>query len=138
MTYDSYPNLTTMITAAPVYVLRISVYENGELYDWKNYSGQELSSLTDTIRDLWNPPYNSDMYFEFDCEDSDDDPPQCYLYCGIGEDNRVAFPEELLLKTVSSGFGKTYRLVGDQIPIQPEQYGLSPWPADVKVKFEII
>lgn len=119
------------------YAIRIFIYENGQLASWDNYSGQEMSSLEDTINEIWRPTYNSNLYFDVDCEYSDDGPSQCYLYCGIGEDKRAAFPEEWLTKTITFGFGNPYRLVGDKIPIRPEQYGRSPWPADVKVKFEI-
>jgi hypothetical protein len=123
-----------------VYSLRIFVYENGQPHSWDYYSGQEMASLEDTINELWRPPYDSNLYFDIDCEYSDDEPSQCYLYCGIGDNKRAAFPEEWLTKTLTYGYGKTaetYRLVGDQIPITPTQYGLSPWPADVKVKFDL-
>jgi hypothetical protein len=140
MTDISYPTMIELLKPEPVYKLRIYVYENGELNSWDFYSGQEMASLEDTINELWRPTYNSNLYFDVDCEYSDDGPSQCYLYCGIGEDKRAAFPEEWLTKTLNYGYGKTaktYRLVGDKIPIRPEQYGLSPWPADVKVLFEI-
>jgi hypothetical protein len=123
-----------------VYALRIFVYENGQKHSWDYYSGQEMASLEATINGLWEPTYNSNLYFEVDCEYSDEVPSQCYLYCTNGYDEHAAFPEEWLTKTLEYGYGKTaktYRLVGDQIPIRPEQYGLSPWPADVKVKFDI-
>lgn len=119
-----------------VYSLRIYVYENGQRIDLDNYSGQEAASLTDTIHGLWSTPYLSDIFF-YVC---DNDQWLSCLYCTIGNDQNAPFPEEWLTKILKYGYGKTaetYRLVGDKIPIQPEQYGLSPWPADVKVLFEI-
>jgi hypothetical protein len=119
-----------------VYSLRIYVYENGERIDLDNYSGQEMASLTDTIQELWKPTYNSNLFFDV----RDNDQWLSCLYCTNGDDENAPFPEEWLTKTLEYGYGKTaktYRLVGDKIPIRPAQYGLSPWPADVKVLFEI-
>jgi len=134
---DTYPKMTELLKPAPVYKLRIYVYENGERIDFDNYSGQEMASLTDTIQQLWKPTYMSTLFF--DVRDGEDWLPR--LHCINGDDEDAPFPEEWLTKTLEYGYGKTgktYRLVGDKIPIRPEQYGLSPWPADVKVLFEAV
>lgn len=115
------------------YALRIFIYENGQLASWDNYSGQEMASLVDTIHGFWETPYLSYLCFVVRY-DHDDEP--C-LHLVNGDDMNAAFPEEWLTKIITFGFGNPYRLVGDKIPIRPEQYGLSPWPADVKVLFEI-
>jgi hypothetical protein len=135
MTDISYPTMIELLKPEPVYILRISIYENGELYDWENYSGQELSSLVDTIQELWKPTYMSTLFFDV----RDDVNGHPMLGCVNGDDENAVFPEEWLSKTLTYGYGKTaktYRLVGDKIPITPEQYGMSPWPTDIKVKFD--
>ena len=94
-----------------VYSLRIYVYENGQRIDLDNYSGQEMSSLEDTIQELWKPTYNSNLFF--DVRDGDDW--LARLHCTNGDDENAPFPEEWLTKTLEYGYGKTaktYRLVG--------------------------
>ena len=114
------------------YALTITVYENGQEYPVTGYSGPELTALTEVIEELWSPTYHSERSFQV-IDGDDDELLLVYRDAVTGLDAPI--PDEWLKKTIRFGLKNDLRLVGDRIPVQPRQLGLSPWPADVKVAF---
>lgn len=114
----------------PVFALLITVYENGKEVSLGGYSGKEVEALIEAIEDLWSPTYHSERHFEVVVEGDDD-----LLLVYRDGAYECPFPEDWLSKVIRFGLKTDLKLVGDRIPIQPRQLGLSPWPADVKVAF---
>ena len=111
--------------------LAITVYENGVQYPVSNYSQQELDSLVNAIEELWSPTYHSDRVF---CVEDDGDDAIVLVYRDTATGKDLPIPEAWLKKTIRFGL-KSLALVGDRIPINPDQYWFSPWTSDIKVQF---
>ena len=77
--------------------VQVKIYENDEESDFDDYSGQEYSSLADTL----NMDFEHEDYDFYDLEDTN------------------------YIVEVDEDFVKNY--VGHKIRIYPRQYGLNPW-----------
>lgn len=109
--------------------IRVTVYENNNVVDTQGYSGNEMEALETVILPLWRTVDGEDGCAEVEWDDSG-----MYVVFKDLDGAECPFPEELLTKRVGLKQGRR-ALVGDLIPVDPPQYGVSEWPADVKVKF---
>lgn len=112
--------------------LNITVYEGGSVYHASNYSGQEMAALIEAIEDLWSPTYLSMRLFNVVFTDDDQ---LKLVYEDVEMGTYLPIPNEWMKKKITVGRKRDLALVGDRIPIMPRQFGLSPWPDSVEVKF---
>jgi hypothetical protein len=112
--------------------LTITVYENGVQVPISTYTQEELDSLIDAIEELWSPTFHSNRVF---CVDYDGEDALVLVYRDTAADKDLPIPEAWMKKTVRFGVKNDLKLVGDRIPITPDQYWSAPWSPDIKVQF---
>ena len=112
--------------------VKFEIYENGNVVQFENYSGQELASLQDTLDKLVDIPGKWDKVAK--CWEK----PYYFVKVTLPEEGSSGIITFMNMETqhpINVPTPWLEKFLGKTIQIEPKQYGLSSWPGKVEVKF---